>query len=357
MRIAITHDYLNQFGGAERVLEIMLEAYPNAEIHTLFYDENELKGRFKENIKSTSILDKKTVRSRHRLFIPALPIVSSLKHIGEYDLVISNSVGFAKAFKSSAKKHIYYCNATLRYAWDPETHLVDFLPKPLLPIAKIAASAMRAWDKHTGQKPNIIISNSEYTRERIKKFYGRDSKLLHPPVDTDFFCPEPNADKKYYLAVGRLIPYKKFDLIIKAFNILKLPLLIVGDGREYENLIKLNSSKETEFTGFINKPEELRLIYNKAKAFLFPQIEDFGLVAAEALACGTPVIGYNSAGAKEMVRNGENGILFNSQTPEDLVSAIKEFENNSFDPKIVSKTAEKFSKKEFIRKLKEICEN
>lgn len=357
MRVAITHDYLNQFGGAERVLEAMVEAYPLADIHTLFYDEKGLEGRFKERVASTSPLDIPFIRKNHRAFIPLFPAFSSAKHIGKYDLVISNSVGFAKGFGMSAKKHVFYCNAALRYAWDPESHLVDFMPKFLMPFARVAAATLRAWDKRTGKRPDVIISNSGYTRNRIKRFYGRDSEILYPPVDTGAFYPEAGVEKKYYLAVGRLIPYKKFDIVIETFNRLNLPLLIVGGGREYERLKSLVVSSNIKFAGFVNNPADLRKIYNRSKAFLFPQIEDFGLVAAEALACGTPVIGFDAAGAREMIKDGLNGIFFDNQTVDDLENAVKRFEKMSFDLFRVSATAERFSKKNFIKRLKEICEN
>ncbi|MDD5099242.1 MAG: glycosyltransferase [Candidatus Colwellbacteria bacterium] len=353
MKIALTHDYLNQFGGAERVLELFAEMYPDAPIYTLFYDKEPLAGRFENRIAKTSFLDHSFIRKNHRAFIPFMPIAAHSVNLGsKYDVVISNSVGFGKAMRHSKAKHIFYCNALLRYAWDPETHLKEFLPEPFYTLSRPIAWIMKLWDRWTGRKSDIIVANSEYTRDRIKKFYNRDSEVIYPPVDTKFFHPTPNIDKKYYLAVGRLIPYKKFDIIVEAFNKLDIPVKIVGDGREYEKLKSLASSSNIEFTGFIHDPEKLRDLYVGAKAFLFPQIEDFGLVAAEALACGTPVLGYAEAGAKEMVIPGKNGLLFNEQSAEELIRSVTDFEKMSLDPESVAETAQKFSRAEFERRFR-----
>ena len=354
MKIALTHDYLNQFGGAERVLELFAEMYPEAPIYTLFYDDGPLADRFKDKIAKTSFLDRSFIRKHHRAFIPFMPFAAHSVNLGSgYDVVISNSVGFGKAMRHSGAKHIFYCNALLRYAWDPKTHLKEFLPKPLYILSRPATWAMKIWDRWTGRKADVIIANSEYTKERIMRFYGRESEVVYPPVDTDFFSPAPTAEKKYYLAVGRLIPYKKFDIVVEAFNKLGFPVKIVGDGREYDRLRSI-AAPNIEFTGFVHDPEELRKLYMEAKAFLFPQVEDFGLVAAESLACGTPVIGYAKAGAKEMIAPGINGLLFEEQTVEELIKAVIDFEKLSLDPQEVAKTAQKFSRKEFIRRFRDI---
>ncbi|MFA4999392.1 MAG: glycosyltransferase [Parcubacteria group bacterium] len=354
MRIAITHDYLNQFGGAERVLEVFTEMYPEAPIYTLFYDKEALAGRFGTKIRKTSFLDNSFIRQHHRLSIPLMPFAAHLVNLGkDYDVVISNSVGFGKAFRHKSAKHIFYCNALLRYAWDPKTHLREFLPSGVYALARPAAWAMKHWDRITARRADIIVANSEYTRERIKKFYGRDSEVIYPPVNTDFFKPpEDKKQRDYYLAVGRFLPYKKFDIVVNAFNKLGLPLKIVGDGREYEKLKLLAKSPNTEFIGFVHDPVKLRELYQRAKAFLFPQIEDFGLVAAEALACGTPVLGYDAAGAKEMVIPENNGLLFKKQSADALADAVEIFENMQFDSLKVAETTRKFSREEFIRRFR-----
>lgn len=359
MRVALTHDYLNQFGGAERVLEVFAEAYPDAPIYTLFYDERALNGRFKDRIAKTSFLDNPFIRNKHRAFIPLMPFAAHSVNLGnDYDVVISNSVGFGKAMRHGNARHVFYCNALLRYAWDAETHLKDFFPGWLYQLAKPAAWLMKKWDRTTARKADVIIANSEYTRERIKRFYGRDSEIIYPPVDTDFFRPaEAPGAEGYYLAVGRLIPYKKFDIIVEAFNRLGYPVKIVGDGREYEKLKSMARGGNIEFTGFVHEPEKLRDIYRGAKAFLFPQVEDFGLVAAESLACGVPVLGYSAAGAKEMVIPGKNGILFSEQSADSLAEAVRQFEKMDFNPAEVAETAERFSRKEFIRRFQDIVGN
>ncbi|MFA5052440.1 MAG: glycosyltransferase [Parcubacteria group bacterium] len=358
MRVALTHDYLNQFGGAERVLEVFTEMYPDAPIYTLFYDKNALNGRFENKIKKTSFLDTPFIRQKHRFAIPLMPLAAHSVNLGkDYDVVISNSVGFGKAMRHKNARHIFYCNALLRYAWDPKTHLKEFLPSWLYPFARGIAELIKKWDRTTARKADVIIANSEYTRDRIKKFYGRDSEVIYPPVNTDFFHPaEERSSDGYYLAVGRFLPYKKFDVIVRAFNELGYPVKIVGDGREYEKLNSLNRSPNTEFIGFIHDPLKLRELYQGAKAFLFPQTEDFGLVAAEALACGVPVLGYNSAGAKEMIIPEINGLFMSEQSENALINAVRKFESLTFNPQRIAKTAEKFSRREFVRRFKDIIE-
>ncbi len=353
MKISIAHDYLNQFGGAERVLDSFLRIFPGSDIYTLFYDEETLGGRYKRLIKKTSFLDTAFVRKNHRYFIPFMPLAArSVAIESDNDLVILNSVGFAKGFKKSRRtKSIFYCNAMLRYAWDPETHLKDFLPKYVLPFAYPMAWLLRKWDKYTALSADKIIANSEYTQERIKRFYGIDAEVIYPPVDDIFFSEEPAEPKDYYFAAGRLIPYKKFDMIVEAFNELKLPLKIAGAGREEERLKKMATSSLIEFIGEVNDKKELRKLYAEAKGYIFPQIEDFGLVAAESLACGTPVIGFNAAGAKEMITDGMNGVLFDKQTPASLAEAVRRFEKLDFNRNEIKKSAEKFSENNFGRAM------
>lgn len=355
MRIAITHDYLNQSGGAERVLKVIMEIFPNADIYTLLYDKERTGDVFEGKIKGTSFLDWPGVKRHHRLFIPLMPFAASfLKSKEKYDLVISSTAGYAKGFRIKAPYHISYCHSPLRYAWEIDyLKNLSFSPKPLSNfIGQPIARLLRKWDKSAAQRVNFFIANSEFIASKIGSYYGREAVVIYPPVDEKVFFFEPETKSKdYYLMVGRLLYYKCFDLGITAFNKLRKPLKIVGRGPELEKLKKLAKSPMIEF--ITNNPNdyELRKIYNEAKALIFPQTEDFGLVAAEAQACGLPVIAFNQGGGREIVEHKKTGILFKEQSSQGVIDAVNEFENFSFNRKNIAKSAERFSKENFKKNI------
>jgi len=352
MRIAITHDYLNQFGGAERVLKTLIEMFPEADLYTLLYDKEKTNGIFEGKVKGTSFLDMPGVKSRHRAFIPLMPLATALmKPKEKYDLVISSTAGYGKGIKIKAPYHISYCHSPLRYAWEIDyLKNLPFSPWPLSHyVSHPIAHLLRNWDRKAAQNVNFFIANSDFIASKIRAYYGRDAVTVYPPVDTKTFYLEPETKQKdYYLMVGRLLYYKGFDWGILAFNQLRKPLKIVGRGPELEKLKKLAKSPLIEFVSNNPKDSELRKIYNEAKALIFPQIEDFGLVAAEAQACGLPVIAFDQGGGREIVEHKKTGILFNQeQSPEAIAKAVREFENFHFNRKAIAKSAERFSKENF----------
>ena len=357
MRVAILHDYLNQFGGAERVLQVMLEMYPDADLYTLLYDPERTFGIFERNIKKTSILDVPFVRKHHRLFIPFMPFAANLmKGEKQYDLVLSSTAGYAKGFHVKGRYHISYCHSPLRYAWEVEyLKNLSFAPWPLkdffvYPIAK----SLRNWDVHASTHVNLFLANSQFISNKINSYYLREAEVIYPPVSTDIFYPEPSGEhKEYYLMVGRLLYYKGFDITIRAFNHLKKPLKIVGAGPEAEKLKALVRSPHIEFLTGISD-DELRRLYSNAKALIFPQIEDFGLVAAEAQACGLPVIAYRVGGGGEIVIDKQTGLLFNEQSPEAIEKAVREFETMKFDRRAISQKAQRFSKDNFMKEFAKV---
>lgn len=362
MRIAILHDYLNQYGGAERVLEAFLEIFPGADLYTLLYDEKRMQGRFKKNIKKTSFLDISFVRNHHRAFIPLMPLASRLlANNTSYDLVLSSSAGYAKGFNIRGKAHVSYCHTPLRYAW--EGGYLERLPG-ILRIAKIIGAParwyLRAWDRSASKRVDVFIANSEFIQEKISAYYGREAEVVYPPVDAENFFYEEKPREDYYLMAGRLIYYKRFDLGIRAIQALGKKLKIAGTGPEEKELKKI--AKETlrrgsgsiEFLGRVSD-EEMRSLYGRAGALIFPQVEDFGLVAAEAQACGLPVIAYDAGGAKEIVEHGKTGILFQEQSAEGLQKAILEFEETGFGRADIVKSAGRFSKSIFQDRIKRIC--
>ncbi|MFH1162427.1 MAG: glycosyltransferase [Candidatus Jorgensenbacteria bacterium] len=361
MRVAILHDYLNQFGGAERVLEVILELFPDADLYTLLYDEGKTKGLFAGRVTKTSFLDLPFIRSHHRAFIPFMPFAAKLlrSRKNPYDLVISSAAGYGKGINVNGSYHVCYCHSPLRYAWEID-YLKDlpFSPGPLSrgslrPIARWLAR----WDYTAAQSVNLFVANSEHIARKINAYYGRESTVVFPPVDTKLFYPEPRASvSDYYLMVGRLLYYKRFDLGIQAFNRLRKPLLVIGAGPEMEKLKTLNHSPYTTFLSDVSDGD-LRKYYTHAKAFIFPQIEDFGLVAAEAQACGTPVIAYREGGAPEIVIEGRTGVLFGKQTVEALMDAVGAFEKLKWNRAAIAKSAQRFSKETFKRRFCEVLRN
>ena len=368
MRVALLHDYLNQYGGAERVLETFCEIFPDAPIYTLFYDKEKTLGKFEGKDIKTSFLNgnwiaasrtsrndragngNKIIINHHRLFIPLMPVAASAMKVGnEFNVVLSSSAGFGKGIRTGAAIHISYCHTPLRYAWE---HYKYFnWPLWLKLLSAPAFWYLRVWDKYAGQKTHKLIANSKYISRKIKNYYEKESAVIHPPVDTEeFFINKKVKKGNYFMAIGRLVHYKKFDLIIQAFNKLNLPLLIVGSGPELKRLKKLARSSKIEFLDFVSD-DRLNVLYNGAQALIFPQIEDFGMVAAEAQACGTPVIALNRGGAKEIVEDGKTGVLFNNQTVDDLIMAIRKFQIKEFDRKIIRESALRFSKNKFKKAI------
>ena len=359
MRVAIAHDYLNQYGGAERVLEAIMEIFPKAPVYTLLYDEARTLGRFQKYDIRPSFLNRfEAARNHHRRFIPVFPLVQELTRLDDdFDLVISSSAGFAKGIRCGKARHISYCHTPLRYAWEPD-YLNGYsgFGNPLMKIlAKPALSALRWWDFNAARNVDVFLANSGFIADRIKNYYKRDALVLHPPVDTKKFYYNPKSyqlkAKSYFLMAGRFLHYKRFDLGIAAFNHLNLPLKIVGAGPEFVNLQKIAKSPLIEFVPFVDSTAKLRDLYNNASALIFPQVEDFGLAAAEAQACGTPVIAYRGGGAREIVQEGKTGIFFDRQTPEAIIEAVLKFSKFSFRRAGISKTALRFSKDNFKKKL------
>ncbi len=350
MKVALLHDYLNQRGGAERVVEAILEIFPEADLYTLLYDEKKLSKGFSNNFKKASFLNNRLVKNNHRLFIPFMPFMAeSIKGVQNYDLIISSSAGYGKGIGVKGNFHICYCHTPLRYAWEFD-YLRNFKhsPKPFIKVFKPIANYLKRWDKKTSRGVNIFAANSDYISKKIKAYYERESYVLYPPVDLEKFYPDResfNSHDGYYLMVGRFLYYKLFDLGIEAFNKLGIPLKIVGTGPE-EKKLKAMAGPNIEFISGISD-EELRKMYNNAKVFIFPQVEDFGLVAAEAQACGLPVIGYRRGGAEEIIEEDKTGIFFETQEIEPLMEAVRKAEKINFDRRYIADRAKMFSKDSF----------
>lgn len=362
--MALVHDYLNQYGGGERVLGTFCEMFPQAPIFTLLYDER-LTGRaFADRRIYTSFLQKIPGAKRYHRWLPMLmPLAVEQFDLSAFDLVISNSASFAKGVITKTRtKHISYCLTPTRFLWDDShRYLHDFrsakdarfskrLNADIVSwLAPFFLNYLRIWDREASARVDQFVAISDFISQRIKKYYQRDSLVIHPPVATSKFRLSAEIDD-YFLMVGRLVPYKRFDLAIQAFNELGWPLKIIGDGPERKRLQKLAAPHaDIEFLGLVSD-YRLPAYYSRAKAVIFPQEEDFGIVPVEAMASGRPVIAFRAGGSLETIKEGESGLFFDEQTAESLLKVLQKFNHLDFDPQTIKSRAALFDKQIFKEK-------
>jgi glycosyltransferase involved in cell wall biosynthesis len=357
MRIALVHDYLVQCGGAERVLECFCELYPEAPIFTLVYNKKLMHGEFEGKDIRTSFIQKLPFASkRHRIFPPLMPMAIEQFNFSDYDLVLSDSSSFAKGIITGPETlHICYMHTPMRYAWDDCQKYTEefYFPRAIKKIVPFFMNYIRIWDRVSASRPDIIIANSNFISKRIKKYYKRDSVVIHPPVSlSEFSISDEVGD--YFLAVGRLMTYKRFDIVIEAFNKLGLKLKVIGRGPELEKMKKI-ANDNIEFLGRV--PDvELAKYYSRCQAFIFPQEEDFGITAIEAMASGRPLIAYRGGDIPEHMEEGKTGLFFENQTVEDIVDTVKRFKVSDYDPNFIREKSKKFDKKLFKDRIKNYVE-
>ena len=361
MRIAFVHDYLVQYGGAERVLECLCELYPYAPIYTIVHNKEAMHGIFEGKRIYTSYLQKfPFARKRHRIFPLLMPPAIEQFDFSMYDVVVSDSSSYAKGIITGPDTlHICYMHTPMRYAWDDcQKYTRDFyFPRIIKRLIPFAMNYIRLWDKISADRVDIFIANSNFVARRIKKYYNKESLVINPPVDTKRFSIIKNAkqqEEKYFLMVGRLITYKRHDIAIKAFNKLGLKLKIIGRGPELDRLKKIAKSN-IEFLNRVDD-ENLKKYYAGCEAFIFPQEEDFGIVAIEALASGKPLIAFRGGDIPEHMEEEKMGVFFDKQSPEAIIEAVEKFEKMSFDPEYTRSKVLKFDREIFKEKMKEIIE-
>ncbi|EKD48190.1 MAG: hypothetical protein ACD_65C00076G0001 [uncultured bacterium] len=352
LKIALVADWLTDQGGAEKVVLALHKIFPSAPIYTSIYNEKSLP-QFKDaDVRTSFIQNWPFAKKKHQLFLKWMPMAFEQFDLSEFDIVISSSHSCAKGVitKPSAV-HFCYCHTPMRYVWDDcHRYLKDYpWPSSVKKLAPYLLHHLRLWDRLAADRVDHFISNSNYIGERIKKYYKRDSKTIYPPIDLSGFKVAEGSGS-YYLAVGRLIPYKRFDLIIDAFSHLGFPLKVVGDGPEMKRLKRMAGSN-VEFLGFVTD-EKLKELYAGCKAFIFPQVEDFGIAPLEAMACGRPVIAYAEGGALETVKEGVSGMFFNTQSVDALVKAVLKFEKKKFDKDEVVKSVADFGMERFEKEIR-----
>jgi glycosyltransferase involved in cell wall biosynthesis len=360
MNTAIIHEWLVTIAGAESVLQSIHKLYPGS-IYTLFHDKDALRGTEWEKIKVTTSLLQNIpfARKHHRLFLPLFPMAVEQFDLRDHKLIISSSYAVAKGvLNSSDQLHICYCHSPMRYVWDLTFEYLDAegFDRGLRSfLVRLILHYIRIWDSISSNRVNEFVANSEYIAHRIKKCYNRRARVIYPPVDVDQFYV---SDKKenYFITLSRLVGYKRIDIIINAFNELKLPLLIVGDGPAMGKLKKIAGPTIT-FAGHQPAPEVQKLL-SRARAFVFSAEEDFGIVNVEAQASGIPVIAYGRGGALETVLEDTTGLFFYRQDPQCLIDKIKEFlkKEDSFDPQAIRRNAEKFPRSRFEKEFKELVD-
>jgi glycosyltransferase involved in cell wall biosynthesis len=359
MRIALVHEFITQLGGAERVLQEFFNLYPEAKLYTLIYNGQKTNHLFDFYPRKTSFLQNfPFAKNHHRIFLPLMPAaIESFKFDG-YNVVLADASAFAKGVKvPESTMFVCYCHTPTRYLWLESKAYVESLHYPQI-IKKIIPSVLawlRKWDHNASKLPNYYIANSKTVQERIKKIYNRESVVVYPPVDTEFFHPIAGGLKEsYYFAASRLEPYKKIELVVEAFNDLGLPLKIAGSGTSSVKLRKM-AKPNVEFLGRISD-EELRRRYSEAQAFIFPANEDAGIMLVEAMSCGTPVIAYAAGGALETVKDGETGMFFKEQTSSAIKNAVIAFNPGDYNSENIRNHAKQFDKSVFRNKIKSLID-
>lgn len=357
MRVALVHDHLNQIGGAEMVLKSLTEMFKGAPIHTLIYDPKQLGDFFAgPDIKTSSIQKIPGGISHFKWFLPIMPAVLERFDLSGYDLIISSSSALGKGVISHPGAiHISYCHTPTRYLWSDTNRYVEELPqnrivKKLLPII---LNRLRVWDWQAAQRVDYFIANSNFIRDRIKRYYQKDAEVIYPPVKTDRFRISDEIGD-YFLIISRLRPYKKVDMAIKAFSKMGIPLKIIGVGEEEARLKKIKKMNRAniEFLGQVSEERKAELL-SYCKALIHPQEEDFGITIIEAMASGRPVIAYNKGGALETVIEGRTGKFFEEQTWEALADAVIRFEPNEYNPQEIRQHAQRFDESVFREKIRD----
>ena len=352
VRLALAHDWLNQYGGAEDVLEALADIYPASPVYTSLYAPDRLPQQYRDwDIRALWSDRLPAIRRRHQAYLPVYPLAWQSLNLRDYDVVLSNKSGFCHGLRAADSLHICYCLTPTRYVWQLEHYLqgeaIGALAKA---IARPVACTLRGWDFKAAQRVTHFIAISSAIQRRIKRFYNRDSHIIFPPVDTARFRPVPESQiEDYFLVVSRLIPYKRIDLAIRAASELGVPLKVAGSGRDLPRLRSL-ASDSVEFLGYV-PDAELPGLMARCKAFIFPGLEDFGITTVQAAAAGRPVIAFKGGGALDTVIAGVTGAYFETQDVASVKAAMRTFDASHYDSDRIRRHALSFDVAVFKREL------
>lgn len=355
MKVAIVHYWLVAMRGGERVVEALCERYPEADLFTHVYDPAAMSETIRRHRVRTTFIQKLPAAKRaYRSYLPLMPLALEQLDLRGYDVVISSESGPAKGVVTDPRTlHLCYCHTPMRYIWDmyPDYYAAAGpVQRLFLPAV---ANYLRVWDVATAQRVDQFIANSRYVARRIKKVYGRDAVVVHPPVDVQRFRADmPRED--YYLCVSHFVPYKRVDLVVEAFNLLGRPLVVAGTGPDWEK-VRARAQSNVKLLGW-RSDDEVRDLMQRCRAFVFAAEEEFGIAPVEAQAAGAPVIAYGRGGVTETVLPEETGLFFGEQTAHSLSEAVRAFERQSagFRAERIRQNAERFSKERFQKEMGEL---
>jgi glycosyltransferase involved in cell wall biosynthesis len=354
-RVALVHDFLLDLRGAERVFAAICDAWPDADVYTAVYDEKGTEGRFAARHPRTSFLQ--NLRPTARTFRPLLPLyphaIESLDLRG-YDIVISSSSAWAHGvLVDPGAVHVCYCHNPFRYAWTEREATVAGRPAPIRVPLRVLLSRWRQWDWVVAQRVDRYVANSQVTAKRIERYFGRDADVLHPPVELERF--HPGEVGEHYLVVAELMAHKQIDVAVTAFNRLRMPLTVVGDGPELRRLRRL-AGPTVRFTGRL-PDDRVAALMRSARALVVTAAEEFGIAAVESLASGRPVIALGAGGVLESVREGATGAYYRASDPEALAEVVARFDPLAFDPAVCVAAAQRFGIARFQSALRAIVED
>ncbi|HLI07948.1 MAG TPA: glycosyltransferase [Ktedonobacteraceae bacterium] len=358
MKVALVHDYLNQMGGAERVVIALHQIFPDAPLYTSIYDPERVDPVFRQmDVRTTFMQKLPLVTKHHQPYLPFYPFAMESLDLRGYDLVLSSSSAFGKGVITKPETmHICYCHTPMRWCWNyseyVEREQLGSIARRVLPFM---ITGLRVWDQTSAMRVDHFIANSPVVAERIARYYRREAVVIPPPVEAQRFPFNPATQpEEYFLIVSRLIPYKRIDLAIEACNRLQLPLVIIGSGRDEARLQKM-AGPTIRFLGRLSDEEVLHY-YTHCRAFLFPGEEDFGITPLEAQASGRPVIAYGAGGALASVVEGVTGLFFHEQTAESLATVLAAFDERQFDPQVIRNHALEFDLPRFHRRVLQFIE-
>ncbi len=358
MRIALVHDWLKDLGGAERVLIELHKIFPKAPIYALFAGKKFVRDFLPDADVRTSSLQKiPFIGKFYKYLFFLMPAAIESFDLSDFDVVISSSAIFSKGLVLKPKtRHVCYCHSPTRFLWDRHA---EYENRGVLSV--LSRHLLRIWDRQASDRVDEFITNSKNVQARIKKYYGKDSKLIYPPLNILEVSTEErqDPDQGYYLIVSRLFPHKNIDIAIDAFNKLGYNLVIVGDGPEYKNIKnKISKIKNINLLGFVSD-KDLPKYYANCKAFIMPQEEDFGITPLEAMSFGKPVLALRKGGALETIVEGMTGEFFDDPIPEALADGVRRLNENykTYSPLVIQKWAEKFSRERFRDEILTLLNN